>query len=438
MKKLFAISCVCIACAGTLGSCKKENKKNAPSFTPPKYTGRVDNSVEPAFVDLETALDNERKPLKLSRIASEIAYYVVGDGSYGVTQAIAVPGKDAFITFNNPRIYYRKKGHPSKRYGFKALAYKWNNEMNGQNLFYDKKSTRMYCALSGKNQNNKDNPEIHYPQIAELPPLNTMLRITRYIFPETVEKKYSIHRRNDKLIGFCSEGYMLSHYENSSGIPNSVSTFNLDGETLSRFELKEKSQLTRADVEAVPFFQTSYWNAAQDRMTFMIPFCDTVFQLRDAQTVVPLYHIHCGKYGIFTDYTGTKEINDGKIWLRTLYENPEALFIGICQKNGPKLLNWLRKEYEYKPTLSYQAVYLKKEGKTYVLPYRDQGFINDLDDGFSFWPDGQTDEYLYMIRPITEMRARIERTGSPKQKKLLELLDNTAIQENQYVMIVVK
>ena len=69
---------------------------------------------------------------------------------------------------------------------------------------------------------------------------------------------------------------------------------------------------------------------------------------------------------------------------------------------------------------------------------KNRGFINDLDDGMPFWPDGQTDDYLYMIRTLTEMRMNVERTGSPKQQKLLDLLDNKRIQENQYVMIVVR
>ena len=90
-----------------------------------------------------------------SQIASEIEYYTVGDARFTVTQAIELPDSNAFITFNNPRIYYRKQGIPSKRYGFKALAYKWNNEMNGQNMFYDKKTTRMYVALSGKTQETR-------------------------------------------------------------------------------------------------------------------------------------------------------------------------------------------------------------------------------------------------------------------------------------------
>lgn len=110
----------------------------------------------------------------------------------------------------------------------------------------------------------------------------------------------------------------------------------------------------------------------------------------------------------------------------------------MYQKKGPKTLSWLNFEYEYKPTLSYQAVYLKDEGKTYVLPRRGQGFVNDLDGGLTFWPDGQTDDYLYMIRTLTEMRMNVERTGSPKQQKLIDILDNMRIKENQYVMIVVR
>ena len=68
---------------------------------------------------------------------------------------------------------------------------------------------------------------------------------------------------------------------------------------------------------------------------------------------------------------------------------------------------------------------------------KNRGFINDLDDGMPFWPDGQTDDCLYMLRTVTEMRELVKRTGSPKQKKLVELLDNPKVHERDYVMIVV-
>lgn len=192
-------------------------------------------------------------------------------------------------------------------------------------------------------------------------------------FSETVEKKYTINLGKDKLLGFSSDGYMLSHYEDTSGVPNCMLTFNLTGETLGKFTLKDKSTLSKSQTDNIPFFQTSYWNEAQDQMTFMIPFCDTVFQMHDPQTVVPLYNLNLGRYGILTDYAEKQEVTDEKIWLRTLYENSKGLFMGLYQKKGPKLVSWLGFEYEYKPTLSYQAVYMKDEGKTYVLPRRGPG-----------------------------------------------------------------
>lgn len=438
MKTLSSLICLFAACVSLLSGCKEKEEKSEPIIAPPAKIGKVDTSVAPVRIDLEEALNKSAVPLKLSQIASEIEYYVVGDKSFTITQAITIPDSNAFITFNNPRIYYRKEGVPSKRYGFKALTYKWNNEMNGQNLFYDKKTTRMYCALRGRDQNNKESLEDFAPRIGELPPLDTMLIIDRYVFPETLEKIYPIELNNDKLLGFSSNGYMLSHYEESAGIPTSMLTYSLQGEPLYEFNLKEGNALSREQTDNIPFFQTSYWNDSQDEMTFMIPFCDTIFQLRNPQTVVPLYNLHLGKYGIFSDYKENQGVEDSKIWLRTLYENPKALFMGLYQKKGPKILNWLNYEYEYKPTLSYQAVYLKKENKTCLLPPEQQGFINDLDGGFTFWPDGHTDDCLYMLLTLTEMRTTINRTGSPKQQKLLEILDNKKIKENQYVMIVVR
>lgn len=111
----------------------------------------------------------------------------------------------------------------------------------------------MYCALSGKDQNNRGTKDPFYPQIVELPPLDTMLTISRYIFPETVEKKYLINQGNDKLVGFSSSGYMLSHYEDSTGIPNCLLTFNMEGETLCKFKLKEQSTLSRKETDNIPF-----------------------------------------------------------------------------------------------------------------------------------------------------------------------------------------
>lgn len=197
MKTYPVLICLCAAWISILSSCKGKEDKSIPSLTPPKYSGKVDLSAAPAnIIDVAEALDKSTTPLKLSQIASQIDYYIVGDGNYTITQAIAVPDSDAFITFNNPRIYYRKAGIPSKRYGFKALVYKWNNDVNGHNLFYDKKTTRMYCALSGRDQNNKESLELFDPQIGALPPLDTMLTIDRYIFPEILEEKYTVNLRN--------------------------------------------------------------------------------------------------------------------------------------------------------------------------------------------------------------------------------------------------
>ena len=79
------------------------------------------------------------------------------------------------------------------------------------------------------------------------------------------------------------------------------------------------------------------------------------------------------------------------------------------------------------------------ESDQVMLPAdKNRGFINDLDDGMPFWPDGQTDDCLYMLRTVTEMRELVKRTGSPKQKKLVELLDNPKVHERDYVMIVVR
>lgn len=401
----------------------------------PQLEARYDRSVTPAEVDVEKALQNQ-KQLKLSQIASEIEYYIVGDANYHVAQAIALPDSNAFITFNNPRIYYRRQGKPSKRYGFKALTYKWNNEMNGRSLFYDKKTTRMYVALSGKDIENKESDQPGIPCIGELPPLETMLTVTNFIHPENLEKKYPIKSEWSKLLGFSSTGYTLCDYWREGNVQGSITTFNLQGDTLCKIPLYKPS--SSFNTNEIPSFQTSYWNEAQDRMTFMVPYCDTVYQLTDAHIVAPLFHIHFGKQGIGPNLPAGQPVPAGTIWLHTLFENPKGLFLGLYQKKHPPLVNWLGNIEEFRPPLTQQVLYLKEENEAYLIPGKSGGLENDLDDGFPFWPDGQTDDYLYMIRSITEMRTTLERNGSPRQQKLIELLDDKTVKENQFVIVVVR
>ena len=439
-KQFFSLSLLSALLAVT--GCKQQTGEAKPHIpTAPQMEARVDRSEPVKIVDIEQAFQKPEQ-LKLSQIASEIEYYTVGDARYPVTQAIEIPDSNAFITFNNPRIYYRKQGIPSKRYGFKALAYKWNNEMNGQTLFYDKKTTRMYVALSGKTQETRLTGADSTPCIGELPPLDTMLTITNYVFPENLSAEYSLNLTYDKLLGFSSTGYTLCRYGEKTGEPDGITTFNLLGDTLCKFRLKEGEMTPRTVTDNIPFFQTFFWNTQQDKMTFMMPYCDTVYQLRDPQTIAPLYAIHYGEKKLaLSDYKG--EIPEGRMWQRTFYENQKGLFIGLYQKGSPIIADWIGWEYTYKPTLTHQAVYLKDEGRTVLLPTKmvkgGKGFTNDLDDsGLAFWPDGQTDDCLYMLRTVTEMRELVKRNGSPKQKKLLELLDNPKVFERDYVMIVVR
>lgn len=438
MKKLSIVTGLFLIAVGGAG-CSGNQTAELHQPTSPQYVAKYDYSFPAAVVDLEQALNTSAASLKLSQIASEISYYNVGDVRYTVTQAIALQDSNAFLTFNNPRLYYRKQGIPSKRYGFKALAYKWNNEMGGRPLFYDKKTTRMYVALSGKDQETRRNATQGEPCIGVLPSLDTMLTVFNYYFPEGLTEKYRIHAPEKALVGFSSNGYILAQYAGNSGVPEGITSFNLQGDTLCRFQLNAGKYPTWEELAETPgAFKTSYWNISQDKLTFMIPFCDTVYQLKDSQTVKPLYALHFGKYGIVPAETPKGDELDKKVWLKTLYENPKGVFMGLYQKNGRKILNWLGWEDEYKPLLTTQAVYLKDTGKTYILPSREKGFVNDLDGGLTFWPDGQTDDCLYMIRSVTEMREMVIRTGEAKQQQLIDFLDDPAVYERDYVMIVVR
>ena len=117
-KHLFTIGILSVLLITT--GCKQTEEKARHIPAAPQMEAQIDRSEPVKIVDVEQA-SRKPAPLKLSQIASEIEYYTVGDARFTVTQAIELPDSNAFITFNNPRIYYRKQGIPSKRYGFKAL-----------------------------------------------------------------------------------------------------------------------------------------------------------------------------------------------------------------------------------------------------------------------------------------------------------------------------
>lgn len=442
MKKLSVIIYVIMMCCCFSGCKSKEEKKPVEHSrnTTPKQTIQLDTSGSaPVQVNVEKALDASPTPLKLSQIASKIKYYPVGDVAYPVTQAIAVPDSgEAFITFNNPRIYFRRPNVPSKRYGYKGLSYTWNQNMNGLNLFYDKKTTQMYLALSGKHQYDKTNET---PCIAELTTLDTLLTNTTHTLPERLTKKYPIYSPDDQLIGFSSAGYTTCYYENESGIPRGIQTYSMNGDIISRFLLNEDNKITREmGREDIPSFHTFYWNEAQDRMNFMVPFYNTVYQQQDEETIVPLYDLNFGEYDVFSEMPDEEDgVKNGKAWLRTFYENPKGLFLGLYKKGSYSLRNWIGHEDTFRTPLTHQVVYLKDKNKTYAIPSKFKGFINDLDGGVSFWPDGQIDNRLYMLRAVTELRETIDRSPtSPVKKELLDFLNNESVKDNAIVMIVIE
>ena len=130
-------------------SCKQTVETLPHTPASPQTEAQFDRSHPEKIIDVNQAIENSQ-PLKLSQIASSIEYHLVGDGAYTVKQVISLPKDSAFITFNYPRIYYRKQNNPSKRYGFKALDYKWNKEMNGLICFTIKRRLVCLSLLVGK------------------------------------------------------------------------------------------------------------------------------------------------------------------------------------------------------------------------------------------------------------------------------------------------
>lgn len=66
---------------------------------PPQYTAHYDKSVTPGRIDIEKALADS-VPVNLSKVASSIEYFMVGDDKYPITDVVAT--NEGFIALNQP------------------------------------------------------------------------------------------------------------------------------------------------------------------------------------------------------------------------------------------------------------------------------------------------------------------------------------------------
>lgn len=228
----------------------------------------------------------------------------------------------------------------------------------------------------------------------------------------------------------------MTQKENKDGQDEGVTLFHLNGDTICTFIAGIDPTTKRGQyLYQPPFFDKIYRHG--DQITFRLSFCDTIYRIRDEQTYYPAYVTDFGKLRLTAIENIQGKERKNKAWMTALEENAKALFIQTYKEGKSTQSGWLDGNREPDmPSEERQIVYLKSDKQTFALPVKAQGLTNDLDGGLPFWPDGQTDGYLYMIRPAKELKAKIKLTGSPKQKELKAFLDS--MDEKQNVMIVVK
>lgn len=115
---------------------------------PPQYTAHYDKSVTPGRIDIEKALADS-VPVNLSKVASSIEYFMVGDDKYPITDVVAT--NEGFIALNQPKLYLYRKGMKRKRVGLKTTYGNWIN-VPGSKISFDTVTTRLYAHLKRINQ----------------------------------------------------------------------------------------------------------------------------------------------------------------------------------------------------------------------------------------------------------------------------------------------
>lgn len=430
MKQLvYPLFAICI-----LFGCKKSTTNEETSVitdhhipAPAQYTVRYDYSIPPERIDVESAMATSQS-VRLSQVASHIEYYAVGDDKYPVTDVVAVEG--GFIALNQPKLYLYRQGMKRKRVGLKT---EYNNWKSTKHLYYDKASTRLYTFL--KKFTPESTSMVDY--IGVLPPLDSVLARVYYLYPDSLPASYYPPTNpTDRILTFNSEVYTIPYVSPKGDVKEGITLFKLNGDTICRFPI---------GIDSIPEqlpgffgqysrFEKAYWY--KDQLSFCLTYCDTIFRLPDYQTIKPAFYVHMGKHRFSLDDARLGRDRKNKAWMTALTENEKAVFLNVYKEGKTSKEGWITDKAERDiPSIDHQIVYLKGTKKTASLPSQS-GMINDLDGGLSFWPDGQTDEYLYMIRPATELKKNIRLTGSANQKKLRDFLEEVG--NDQYVLIVVR
>lgn len=424
-----------LAALAAITGCKQKGKtpdtvlsaqeKHRP--LPPKQTARYDYSVPPTRIDVEKAITGSA-PVNLSQVASNIDYYLVGDDKYPITDIVSTG--EGFIILNRPKLYYYRKGVRRKRIGLKTNFETWN--VRGKRLHYDKATSNLYVHLK------QLNPETGYSdhQILKLPPLEEVLARTYYLYPDSIADKSTIEGHYNPLVSLASDSYDTAEYDRWGRFVR-LFRHTLQGDTICTFDLPTEP-LTENDPTSFygrPVFSCQY--RFDDRLTCRTAFNDTVYRITDGNTQSSAYLLSFGKHRISARELFDNADRKDKAWLENLTENDKALFLNVYKENNSTRSGWLaEKRSQELPADERQVVYLKSSQKALALPQKPPGLTNDLDNGMPFWPDGQVDGYLYMIRPAKELKESVKLNGSPRQKVLKAFIES--MDEKQNVMIVVK
>ena len=128
------------------------------------------------------------------------------------------------------------------------------------------------------------------PFIGVLPPLDTMLTIKSYFFPESPIEKYQLGRRGDRLLGFFLHRLHFVQLQRNGGRTRTESRHSTSKAIHSAVPVERRSGPAHDDGQ-YSVLSNILWNTGQDKMTFMIPYCDTVFTNCVIRKPSPLYAI---------------------------------------------------------------------------------------------------------------------------------------------------
>ncbi len=289
----------------------------------------------------------------------------------------------------------------------------------------------------GPNEFNYANSVDYYNNYISILTTNKVLEFSKN---NRLIRRIGLSQSGDQIMVLSPNSFAQS-FKNSYGNADYIlQTFNDKGEVLLSKSPVETFKFTGSTLTHFSGFEKSFSRFKSD-VLFREEYNDTVYAFKSDYLLTPKYHVNLGKYKI-------------PIHHRLEYLNDEDKFKKVAQNylkysfleaSDYIFLNYHSRSKGFGSYSHGFATYFKNDQTFFSIGHKEQGkaksgFLNDVDGGLGFIPEGTTSDgriahvliYPYELKSYFKSSKNKILSGS----QLEELLDNIQESDNPVLMLV--